>query len=136
MRLPPQGFPPMDNRKYIIMAFVAVAGLVGMAARGLSIPMLALLEIGDPMVLGMTGTGVLGMVSGIFTFLALNRNQQAYAFADDVVTELRKVTWPDKDETIRSTSVVLGFALTMAVTITLYDLVWGRLTKMFLFTDG
>ena len=127
----------MDNRKYIIMAFVAVAGLVGMAARGLSIPMLALLEVGDPLLLGlMEGTSLLGLVSGGFTFLALNRNQQAYAFADDVVTELRKVTWPDKDETIRSTSVVLGFALSMALTITLYDLVWGRLTKMFLFTDG
>jgi len=126
----------MDNRKYIIMAFVAVAGLVGMAARGLSIPMLALLEVGDPLLVGVTGTAILGLVSGLFTFLALNRNQQAYAFADDVVTELRKVTWPDKEETIRSTSVVLGFALTMALTITLYDLVWGRLTKMFLFTDG
>lgn len=73
---------------------------------------------------------------GVVSFLVLNRHPAAYSFADEVVTELRKVTWPDKDETVRSTSVVVGFAISMAVAITLYDFVWGRLTSMFLFTDG
>lgn len=127
----------MDNRKYIVMAFLAVAALIGLAARGLTIPMLALLEVGDPQILGtLEGTSLLGLGMGVVSFLVLNRHPAAYSFADEVVTELRKVTWPDKDETVRSTSVVVGFAISMAVAITLYDFVWGRLTSMFLFTDG
>ncbi len=127
----------MDNRKYIVMAFLAVATLIGLAARGLTIPMFALLEVGDPQILGtLEGTTLLGLSMGVVSFLVLNRHPAAYSFADEVVTELRKVTWPDKDETVRSTSVVVGFAITMAVAITLYDFVWGRLTSMFLFTDG
>jgi len=127
----------MDNRKYIVMAFLAVAALIGLAARGLTIPMFALLEVGDPQIFGtLEGTTLLGLSMGVVSFLVLNRHPAAYGFADEVVTELRKVTWPDKDETVRSTSVVVGFAISMAVAITLYDFVWGRLTSMFLFTDG
>lgn len=127
----------MKNQKYIISTFLGAAALVGFAVRGLLSPLLARFEIGDPELLGfINGTSLMGIVVGVVVFFTLNRNRSAYAFTDEAVAELRKVTWPDKDDTVRSTAVVVGTTLFIALTLAAYDFAWARVTSVFLFTGG
>jgi preprotein translocase subunit SecE len=127
----------MANQKYIILAFLSAAVLVGMAVRGLSVPLLAQLQMGDPQVFGLVNaTSVVGISCAVTTFLVLNRHPIVYEFTDEVIVELAKVTWPDKQETVRSTTVVVVFTLVVALALGVYDYVWARITNVFLFTEG
>ena len=55
---------------------------------------------------------------------------------DEVISELRKVTWPDREETFRSTAVVVATSLFLALVLAGFDWLWGSLTSAFLFTEG
>lgn len=46
---------------------------------------------------------------------------QVRAFIEEVVEELKRVTWPDRDQLRNSTLVVLGFVGLIAVIIALMD---------------
>lgn len=127
----------MSNQKYIVLSFLGAAALVGFSIRGLAEPLLAIMEVGDIELLGLVNvTSLAGLLGGIATFLILNRHPVAFQFTDEVIAELRKVVWPGKEETIRSTTVVVGFTFTLAAALAAYDFVWARITNVFLFTEG
>ena len=46
-------------------------------------------------------------------------------FFDDVVSELKKVTWPSREDLVASTKVTLYLLLIMAGIIFVYDRVFG-----------
>ena len=46
-------------------------------------------------------------------------------FYEDVMSELRKVTWPTRDDLKASTKVTLFLVVVMAVIVFLYDTVLG-----------
>jgi len=125
-----------SNQKYILLGFLGTAAFLGFAIRGLVVPLLARLDVVDPVFGPLAGTDFLGLVCGVVIFLGMNRHQKVYSFTDESVTELRKVTWPGKDESIRSTTVVIVTTFFIAATLAFYDYVWGRVTKVFLFTEG
>jgi preprotein translocase SecE subunit len=127
----------MDNAKYIVIAFLCAAILVGFSVRGLAVPLLASLEMADPQLFAeLTATGAAGLITGIATFLILNRHSLVYTFTDEAVSELRRVTWPGKEETWRSTLVVIICTGVLMATLAAYDFVWKGITKAFLFTAG
>lgn len=127
----------MTNQRFIVLVFLAMGALVGLTVRGLSLPLLASFEVADPQVLGLVNaTSLVGILLGGITFFALLRQRQAYTFTDEAISELRKTTWPEKEETVRSTAVVLGTTIFLASTLAAYDLVWAKLTSFFLFTQG
>ena len=127
----------MRNQKYIIMTFLSAGVLMGFSVRGLAIPLLARMEVNDPMLLDVVNaTSLGGIVIGVLTFLVLNRHPLVVRFTDEVVSELRRVTWPDREETIRSTTVVIGTTLFVALMLALYDYAWGTITKVLLFQEG
>jgi preprotein translocase subunit SecE len=55
-------------------------------------------------------------------------------FAQSVVDELKKVTWPTKKETIRLTTIVIGISLIIALYIGIIDVLLAKglelVTKM------
>ena len=127
----------MTNQRFIVLAFVLAGILIGFTLRGLGLPLLASIEVADPQVLGVANaSSLVAMVAGVVTFFALLKSQAAYSFTDESIDELRKTTWPDKDETVRSTAVVIGTTAFLAVALGSYDLVWAKLTSLFLFTEG
>jgi len=125
-----------SNQKYVLLGFLGTATFLGFALRGLAVPLLARFEVVDPTFGPLAGTDLFGILVGVTTFLGLNRHQKAYSFSDESVTELRKVTWPSKEESVRSTTVVIITTFFIAFTLAFYDYVWGRVTKVFLFTEG
>jgi len=126
----------MRNQRYILMGFLTVAAFLGFAVRGLAVPMLARLDIVDPQIGFVSGTAALGILVGVVTFLVMNRHPVIHSFSDESVTELRKVVWPDKEETVRSATVVIITTLFIALTLAMYDFVWARVTSTFLFSEG
>jgi preprotein translocase subunit SecE len=125
----------MRNQKYIVMSFLAAGALVGFTVRGLAIPLLAQMEVGDPLIAGLVNaTALAGIATGVLTFLILNRHPLVVRFTNEVITELRKVTWPDREETIRSTTVVIGTTLFVATMLAIYDYAWAEITSVLLFS--
>jgi preprotein translocase SecE subunit len=125
-----------NNQRYILLGFLSTAAFLGFAVRGLVVPLLARLEVVDPQLGFVAGTDLLGLTVGVVTFLGLNRHVVAYSFTDESVTELRKVVWPTKDETVRATITVILTTFFIAGTLAFYDFVWARVTSAFLFTEG
>jgi preprotein translocase SecE subunit len=127
----------MDNQKYIYLTFIGSAVLLGTSIRGLVVPLLASMEVGDPRFFGFIDASALGgILIGIATFFILTRNRAATVFTDEVVTELSKVVWPDKQETTRSTLVVVSFTVIVAFALGLYDYIWAGITREFIFSAG
>lgn len=126
-----------NNQRYIVLTFLAFAVALGFSIRGLAGPLLAWQEMPDPRVLGMLdGSSLIGVAGGVATFVVLLRSAGVVAFTDEVIGELRKVTWPDREETLRSTMVVVATSLFLALVLAGFDWLWGSLTSAFLFTEG
>jgi preprotein translocase subunit SecE len=81
-------------------------------------------------VLSVLGGIVLGGVIGSFT----EPGRKFIAFSRDAITEVKKVVWPTRKETMQTTAAVFAFAVAMAVFLwisdkglewVLYDLILG-----------
>lgn len=126
----------MKNSKSIIFILLAISWLFAVSIRGLAIPILARFEVGDAEFWGINSTswGAIGL--GIISFFMLNRHPKVISFTDEVLNELRKVTWPDKDETVHGTVVVVGLTLFIASALGIYDYVWAEVTQIVLFSQS
>jgi len=127
----------MANQRFIVLTFFLAGVLVGLTVRGLGLPLLASLEIADPLVLGLVNaSSLVSVASGMLTFFFMLKNEPAYSFTSEAIYELRKTSWPGKEETVRSTAVVIGTTFFIAAALASYDLVWAKLTGIFLFTES
>lgn len=126
----------MKNSKSIIFILLAISWLFAVSIRGLAIPILARFEVGDAQFLGINSTswGAIGL--GVISFFMLNRHPKVISFTDEVLNELRKVTWPEKDETVHGTVVVVGLTLFIASALGIYDYVWAEVTQIVLFSQS
>jgi len=57
---------------------------------------------------------------------------RAKQFLNEAKQELRKVTWPTKQQTMASTWVVLGVTFVLAIFLGLVDLVFSKLIGLIL----
>jgi len=126
----------VKNSKSIIFILLAISWLFAVSIRGLAIPILARFEVGDAQFLGINSTswGAIGL--GVISFFMLNRHPKVISFTDEVLNELRKVTWPEKDETVHGTVVVVGLTLFIASALGIYDYVWAEVTQIVLFSQS
>jgi preprotein translocase subunit SecE len=124
------------NTKTIAFILLALSWLMAVALRGLAIPVMAKFEMGDPLIGFISASAMAAIALGVGTYIALMRNTRVVQFADEVIDELNKVTWPEKDETISSTIVVVGVTLFIAAALGLYDYVWAEVTQLVLYTAG
>ena len=68
------------------------------------------------------GASVLGVV--------LYRNDRIFGLANEVSSELKKVTWPTGKEVRSATLVVIAMAIISAIILGLFDFVWSNLTQV------
>ena len=69
---------------------------------------------------------IVALVVGI----TLYRNDRIYALANEVATELKKVTWPTAKEVRTATSVVIIMAVVSAVILGVFDFAWSNITEL------
>jgi preprotein translocase subunit SecE len=67
---------------------------------------------------------------GIVLFIVLQFNSKVLVWADEVVSELRKVVFPSRKDTTAMTIVVIVMVLISSVVITTFDFVSGYVLNM------
>ena len=127
----------MNNQRFIVLSFLAAAAVSGLTITSASEAILASMGIADADMFGLLPrSGVSGIVGGIVTFMILVRNQAAVTFTGESIVELAKVTWPDREETVRSSNIVIGVTFFIAGCLAFYDFIWKRVANLFLFTQS
>lgn len=58
------------------------------------------------------------------------RSDKYYYLANEVASELKKVTWPTAKEVRTATFVVVVMAIISAIILGLFDFVWSNLTEL------
>ena len=62
--------------------------------------------------------------------VAMYRSDRIYHLANEVASELKRVTWPTAKEVRASTATVIVMAVVSAVILGLFDFVWSNLTQV------
>lgn len=75
-----------------------------------------------------TASKALGMGISIIVSYVAFRNEKVNQFSSEVVAELKKVTWPGKEETKKATIVVIITTLIIALLLGIFDGIWGWAT--------
>jgi preprotein translocase subunit SecE len=74
------------------------------------------------------GTGAFAL-AGVATLIAW-KNEMVFGLASEVAGELRKVTWPTRQELVGSTIVVIITTIVSSAFLGLFDGVWSWVTRM------
>ena len=61
---------------------------------------------------------------------SMYRSDRIYGLANEVASELKKVTWPTAKEVRTATLVVIVMAIVSAVILGIFDFVWSNLTEL------
>ena len=69
-------------------------------------------------------------VIATITGVVLYRSDKYYFLANEVASELKKVTWPTAKEIRTATMVVIVMAIISAIILGLFDFVWSNLTEL------
>jgi preprotein translocase subunit SecE len=67
--------------------------------------------------------------AGLCTLAAL-RNERLVELANEVTAELRKVTWPTREETVAATIVVIVTVIVASIFLGLFDLLWSWVARL------
>lgn len=127
----------MSNQRYVLLSFVVGAVLVGLTVQAAANSAFLQFAWPDRRLLGVLNTtSAIALLSGLVTFVALLRNHKAVSFTDEVVGELRRVTWPTREETVRAATTVVLTTLFVAGLLGAYDFVWKNLADLVLFNEG
>ncbi|MCB9737663.1 MAG: preprotein translocase subunit SecE [Deltaproteobacteria bacterium] len=76
-------------------------------------------------------SNLLGILVGVGGGIYLWRHAQLYQLANEVAAEVRKVTWPNQEETRVSTVVVMVTTIIIAIALWAFDIAFSALTKIF-----
>jgi preprotein translocase subunit SecE len=71
---------------------------------------------------------LLAAVAAVFIGVTAYRNDRVYHLANEVASELKKVTWPTAKEVRTATIVVIVMAILSALILFMFDLGWSYLT--------
>jgi len=116
----------MDNRKIILAFYVTASAVLGFLIRA-SIQYFYLTFYQFRRLPGIAITReAVPIVVAFLCFFILLRHAKANALMEDVVSELKKVTWPGREEVVRSTIVVMICIVICSLILGAFDVVWGR----------
>ena len=73
---------------------------------------------------------VVAAVAATVVGIVLYRNDNIYHLANEVSSELKKVTWPTAKEVRTATLTVIVMAIISALILGLFDLVWTNVTEL------
>lgn len=118
------------NQRFVIFSFLAGGGLLWATFAKIFAAIAYAANLPDAAILGnqFTVTTLLGMLVGVGAVVFTLKHAPSYTYAEEVVAELRKVTWPDRKETQTATIVVIVTTLVIAAILGVFDLVWAKLT--------
>ena len=114
----PAGASAKDTALMMLSVIVLIAGIVAFYWYD---------ELALPFRVAMVAAG-LAAGAGLMWFTWYGR--EFWQFAQAARIELRKVVWPERDETVKTTYVVFGFAVVMGLFFWLLDMGLTYLTRL------
>ena len=114
----PAGASAKDTALMMLSVIVLIAGIVAFYWYD---------ELALPFRVAMVAAG-LAAGAGLMWFTWYGR--EFWQFAQAARIELRKVVWPERDETVKTTYVVFGFAVVMGLFFWLLDMGLTFLTRL------
>jgi preprotein translocase subunit SecE len=116
----------MENRKIIVTSYLVLSAVVWFLSRSLFQWLyLTFYELRRvPSIVYLRELVPVALAS--IVFIILFRHPMVTSFSDEVVSELRKVTWPSRDDVVKSTTVVLVCVLIASFILAGFDLIWGK----------
>jgi len=122
----------MDSRKIIIACYLSASAIVWFLIR----TFVQWLNAAFYQVRKLPGIEIvresLPVVGALITFFVLIRHPKVNEVMDEVVVELKKVTWPSSTEVKRSTIVVMVCILLASSVLAFFDLVFGKVVGFLL----
>ncbi|MGC8926796.1 MAG: preprotein translocase subunit SecE [Myxococcota bacterium] len=73
---------------------------------------------------------LIGLVITLSVLIYCVKSPTIMTLSDEVIIELRKVSWPTRQETYYSTLVVIITVLIMAAILGLFDAIWLKVTNL------
>ena len=73
---------------------------------------------------------VVGVLIGLLTLVYFYRKPAIRSWAEEVASEMAKVTWPDRETVTNGTVIVIVASLIATVYVTLLDRLWGFATRL------
>ncbi len=118
------------NRKVATVAFMAAGVLVGIALKVLldASAAIATGTLGRMLATDFVRHGV-PVLAGLGVFVLLQVNAGVRTWGDEVVSELRKVVWPSREDTIRMTIVTCIMLILSGAALGLLDVFSGKLIE-------
>ncbi len=119
------------NRKVVSLIYLACGFFAWMLFRELFASLWVLAHLPMPADWAVAPSELLAVGVGIATFVVLLRNERVVSFTNEVITELGKVVWPNRKETVISTGVVSVLVGICSIILFGFDVVWGALVRVF-----
>lgn len=122
----------MTNGRLVLVGYIVIAILGGLFLEHLFSLIFGLAGWHDVQILGeaWTLTTLLGFVGAFGAAIAIGMNEGMREVSFEVVSELRKVTWPTLTETRAATVAVLVTTAVVAVILGGFDFLWAEVTKL------
>jgi preprotein translocase subunit SecE len=124
-----------ENRRYVVLFQLLLTVGIGYS---LSRAIELIYRVGSLPVyrpFGVHEAWILGYAIAAGALVYTMRNVTAQDFANEVIVELRKVTWPTMKETRQATMVVIVVVAVIATILGAFDFMWAKLIQ-FLLTYG
>ena len=122
----------MDSRKIIIGCYLAATALVWFLVRSF----VQWLNFAFYQVRKLPGIDllreVLPVLGGLITFVVLLKHPKVNEVMDEVIAELKKVTWPNPTDVKKATVVVMVCILVASGILALFDLLFGKVVGFLL----
>jgi len=124
----------VSNARYIYLTFLASGFCVAVVTRAAVIQILLSLGAADTVVYGTLPVSSLTAVfAGLLTFIVMLKVSVTAQYTDEVISELVKVTWPDREETTNQSVVVIVATVIFSGSLAIFDFVWAKVTDLFIF---
>jgi preprotein translocase SecE subunit len=116
----------MDNRK-IIVSFYLVASMVTWFLSRSFVVWLSTKVYEIRRLPGLKfGLEAVPALAALVMFVGLLRHPKANAVLEEVIIELKKVTWPSREDVVKSTWVVLVCIFFISLILAGFDVIWGK----------
>jgi preprotein translocase subunit SecE len=103
------------------VVFYVVAQVLGLVWDWLRLPLMGDLPVGPDVAISFAIAAIAGVL--------VRRNDKVNTFLNEVTVELMKVTWPQRNETLASTGVVVVMTIIAALVLLLFDTIWGTISQ-------
>lgn len=118
----------MENRKLILSVYLVASALAWWLARSSFNFMYSFYEFRS--LPGMQyGRETFPIAAALITFVVLLKVPRINSTLDEVVSELKKVTWPAYPDVVKATTVVLICITVASLLLAGFDLVFGRVIQ-------